>query len=88
MRFQAFDWDTRNVDHIARHGVEPYEAEDACRGGAVVVRGREGRYLVYGRTGAGRYLFAVIHSYGHGVARIITAREMTSRERRFYQGRH
>ena len=88
MHFRAFDWDTWNVDHIARHGVEPHEVEAACRSEqTVIVRGREGRYLAYGRTASGRYLFIVIRSLGGGVARMITARDMTQRERRFYQGR-
>ena len=88
MRFRSFNWDSWNVDHIARHGVEPHEAEAACHGDAVVLRGREGRYLVYGRTGAGRYLLVILRSCGQGVARIITARDMTQRERQFYHRRH
>ena len=87
MRVHAFDWDDWNVNHIARHGVEPYGAEAACRGEVVVVRGREGCYLAYGRTGAGWYLLVVLRSRERGVARVITARDMTQRERRFYQGR-
>ena len=88
MRFRAYEWDTLNIDHIARHGVEPREAEAACRGeSTVVLRGREGRYLVYGRTGTGRYLFIVLHSLGGGVGRIITARDMTQRERQLYHRR-
>lgn len=88
MRFHRFEWDAINVDHIARHRVTPNDAEGACRGDAVVLRGREGRYLVYGRTSAGRYLLVVVRSYAQGVARIITARDMTENERRFYQRRH
>ena len=86
MRFRSFDWDEWNVDHIARHGIEPHEAETACRSeGRVVRRSREGRYLVYGRTGAGRHVLVVLRPFGQGRARIITARDMTERERRFYQ---
>lgn len=88
MRFQSFDWDAWNIEHVARHGLAPHEAEAACRGRVVVRRGRHGTYLVYGRTEAGRYLLVVVRSLGQGLARIITAREMTSRERRFYHGRH
>ena len=87
MRFTAFEWDTINVDHIARHGVEPSEVETACRSGAVVLRGREGRYLAYGRTEAGRLLFIVFHRRERGFVRVITARDITDRERRFYQQR-
>ena len=88
MRFRAFDWDSVNVAHIARHAVEPSEVEAVCRGSSVILRGREGRYLVYGRTGGGRYLIAIVRSLGGGLARIITARDMTDRERRYYHRRH
>ena len=87
MRFRAYDWDTDNVDHIARHGIEPWEAEAACRGG-LIIRGRQGRYIAYGRTEAGRYLVVILHAQGGGMAHVITAREMNQSERRFYQGRH
>ena len=88
MRVVGFDWDARNIEHIARHGVEPDEVEVVLRGGALVLRGREGRYVAYGRTAAGRYLFIVLHARGDGIVRVITARDMTERERRFYQRRH
>ena len=88
MRFQAFEWDGWNVEHLARHAVEPHEAEAVCRSQAtLILRGREGRYLAYGRTSAGRSLLIVIRALEGGVARIITARDMTQRERRLYQGR-
>ena len=89
MRVQTFDWNDWNLEHIARHGLEPHEVETACRGEKVVLRGREGRYLLYGRTGAGRYLFVVAAVQGGGRIHVITARDMTQQERRFYhQRRH
>ncbi len=27
--YEEFDWDDNNIEHIARHGVEPWEAEEA-----------------------------------------------------------
>ena len=88
MRFSVFDWDSWNVDHIARHHVEPHDVEAACRSGAIVVRGRQGRYLAYGRTSEGRYLLIVLRSLGQGRVRVLTARDMTEPERRFYHRRH
>ena len=87
MRIQTFDWNEWNVNHIARHGLEPHEVEAACRAEVVVRHGREGRYLLYGRTAEGRYLFIVLRSLGGGVGRVITARGMTHSEQRFYQRR-
>ena len=88
MRFIGYDWDAVNTEHIARHALEPFEVEAALRSGALLLRGRGGRYLAYGRTAAGRYLVIVLHARGGGLARVITARDMTERERRFYHRRH
>ena len=87
MHVRTFEWDEWNVDHIARHGLEPYEAEAGCRGNTLVLRGRKGHYVVYGRTEGGRYLFVILRVRRAGVARIITARDMTERERRLYHRR-
>ena len=88
MKIDEFVWPEERIEHIARHGVEPHEAEAACGGNAVIVRGRGGRHLAYGRTADGRYLFIVLYARKGGVARIITARDMTDREQRFYRRRH
>jgi uncharacterized DUF497 family protein len=87
VHFRTFDWDEWNVAHVARHGLEPSDVEEACRGNVVVVRGRRGSYLAYGRTGAGRYVLVVLRSYGRGVARVLTARDMTPTERQLYHRR-
>jgi uncharacterized DUF497 family protein len=33
-----FEWDKHKEDHIAEHGVDRYEAEDAATDPAVVIR--------------------------------------------------
>ncbi len=84
MHIREFDWDDRNREHIARHGVEPAEAEEALMGRRLVLRSWEGRYVVFGRSAAGRYL-TVAFSLNAGVARVITARNMSNAERRRYR---
>jgi uncharacterized DUF497 family protein len=84
MRFWHFDWDESNIDHIAEHGVEPEETEEALARKPLIRRGRLGRYWAFGKTDAGRHLFLVIKDMGKGWARVITARDMTSAERRYY----
>ena len=51
----------------------------------MILRGPDGRYLAYGRTAAGRLLFAVYVQRPAGKARVLTAREMTDKEKRFYR---
>ncbi|MFQ5813331.1 MAG: BrnT family toxin [Anaerolineae bacterium] len=79
-------WDDENVEHIARHHVSPTEVEEICFGPEKVVLRAEkaGRYVVLGRTEAGRYLTVVITTPHKGRARVITAREMVDKEHRRY----
>jgi uncharacterized DUF497 family protein len=83
MRFWNFDWDEDNIDHIARHGVEVDEVEQALARKPLIRRGRSDRYLAFGRTQEGRYLFIVVKNLGKSWARVITARDMTNSERRY-----
>ncbi len=48
--------------------------------------GREGTTLIYGRTYAGRYLLVVAIAEG-GEAFIVTARDMTSSEKKTFLGK-
>jgi hypothetical protein len=91
-RIAGFVWDdpddpAGNVAHIARHGVLPDEVEEALTSSPVVLRGRHGRYLGYGRTADGRFLFDVFAPKGRGGVRPLTARPMTTAERRLYQAK-
>lgn len=85
MRIKYLDWDNENVDHISRHNVNEKEVKEVCRGRFWFRRARDERYILFGQTYSGRYLFVVVQSTGKGVFRPITARDMTSGERRFYR---
>lgn len=86
---REFEWDEHNVDHIARHGVEPWEAEevllDTGRVGtsAYNVRG-ELRWAVLGATEPGRVLFVVLTERAEKV-RVVTARDAEYKEKRRYR---
>ena len=68
----------------AKHGVTVGEAEEAVFAADTQIRrGRAGLYLLYGCTEAGRYLFVVIATQRYK-ARLVTARDMTPKERRLY----
>lgn len=83
-RINRLEWDEENIEHIARHNVLVSEVEEVCYSRPLIVRLRKDRWLVYGQTLAGRYLFVVIGISKEGIARCITARTMTAKERRTY----
>ncbi len=87
MQISDLEWDEHRVDHIARHNVEPFEVWEVCEDPLHLAR-REGRnrYRLYGQTAEGRYLFIVLEKTGGTVFKPITARDMTSGERRKYRG--
>lgn len=92
MRIQSFVWDdpddeAGNVAHIERHGVFPDEVEEAMTSSPSVLRGRDGRYLGYGRTANGQFLFVVLVPKGQGRVKPLTARPMTRAEKRLYQAK-
>jgi len=78
-------------DHIldkieSKHGIQLEEAEEVCLWGRPHIRKtRNGLFKVLGRTAAGRYLLVVLVFKVDGVYRLVTAREMTSNERRLYR---
>lgn len=82
-----FDWDFANLEHIARHRVEPEEAEEAVTDPAALEtpahRGPLGqrRYGVIGATEAGRVL-AIFYEFRRERLRVVTVRDATPRNGR------
>ena len=76
------------VDHIARHGIRPEEFEEVCFGAPLVLRakatGQNPVYYLLGETEAGRLLFCVAIEFPDGKAYPVTARNMTTEEKRRY----
>jgi uncharacterized DUF497 family protein len=89
MRIHGFIWPPDRIEHIARHGVTPEEVEEVCWGKPFVQRakskGDNPVYYVLGQTGAGRYLFCVVIRFPDGNGYPVTAREMTTKEKRRYR---
>jgi len=75
-------WDEWNIDHIARHGVKPEEAEQVCTGKYFIKRGRNGTYMVIGQTQTGRYLTLLLSPRGSGKFYPVTARDSDYKERK------
>jgi uncharacterized DUF497 family protein len=87
MKIENITWDENTVNHIARHAVSPEEVEEVLFNDSDsprIMRGKENRYLAYGKTNAGRFLLVVL-IISNRKTRIITARDMTDREKKFYR---
>ncbi len=84
---EGFDWDLHNVDHVARHEVDPAEVEEAFgRPHAIIPakdEGGEKRWKLFGTSAAGRYL-VVVFTIREARLRPVTAHTMNQRERRIY----
>ena len=91
-RCEGFEWDTGNAPKVwERHRVSPGEAEQVFFNLPLVAvadgrhSGTEPRFLALGQTDAGRRLLVVFTFRGR-LVRVISARDMNSRERSFYEG--
>ena len=87
MKIERISWDQETVDHICNHSVSPEEVEEVLFNDVdspIIMRGKEGKYLAYGKTQGGRLLLIVWVSK-YKKTKIITARDMTQKEKRFYK---
>ena len=87
----GFEWDEGNADkNWEKHAVADFECEEVFFHQPLVVRHdpkhsqREARYYALGRTGQDRLLF-VAFTVRRSLIRVISAREMTRKERRLYE---
>ena len=90
--FKGFDWDEGNVNkNWESHRVSPHEAEQIFFNRPLIVAddvkhsGAERRYFVLGQTDDDRPLFIAFTLRGD-LIRVISARDMSRRERKVYQG--
>jgi uncharacterized DUF497 family protein len=90
--FSGFQWDLGNIDkNFVKHNVENWECEQIFFNKPLLVLEdpkhslTEKRLGAFGRTDSGRLLVVVFTQRG-SLIRIISARDMNSRERKFYEG--
>ena len=85
MDIYEFIWDERVVEKIiTKHRILPEEAEQVFQG-KTNVRSHRGVYIALGRTLAGRFLLVVFSQKGKSALKIVTVREMTTKEKRLYK---
>ncbi len=85
IQYIEFEWDRHNEDKIQqRHNVLSEEAEE-CFFNRHKIRRYGSRYWLYGQTDTGRYLFIVYIKKRADKVRVISARDMTDRERQHFR---
>ena len=92
MNIKGFIWLPNIVNKLAtKHSITPKEVEEAFRGQPKFKRGPRGHrhgengYYCLGRSTSGRYLFVFFIFKQDQRALIISARNMTNAERRYYE---
>ena len=88
--FSGFQWDLGNIDKtLTRHGVENWEGEQVFFNKPLLILDdpkhsvSEKRWAAFGKTD-GERLLVVIFTNRNDLIRIISARDMNKRERKFY----
>ena len=89
-QFSGFQWDRGNIDkNLIKHNVENWECEQVFFNRPLLVLDdpkhsvAEKRWAAFGKTEADRFLI-VIFATRNNLIRIISARDMNKRERKFY----
>lgn len=91
LKSTGFEWDEGNIDkNWIKHGVSPSECEQIFFNQPLVVADdvthsdEEARWYALGRTDANRLLF-VVFAIRKDRIRVVSARDMSLRERNVYQ---
>lgn len=85
MEIERLVWNQKTREKIAKkHHLSRQEVEEVfARDYHIRCFGK--LYHAYGQSAVGRYLFVVSLPLGRGRAQVVTAREMTRKERRLYR---
>jgi len=88
-KYHYLDWDRKNIVHIAKHRITPEEVEQVVFSTHSLKRKGKGSnvYYVLGQTDNGRYLFVVLRDFKRNFAYVITAREMSNSEKKWFNKR-
>ncbi len=82
---EELHWDEERLDHIARHNVTIREVLQVLEGGFWSPKWADDKRQMYGQTDGGRYLFIVVGRRWNKELWLVTARDMTTSERRLFQ---
>ncbi|WP_413560554.1 BrnT family toxin [Bdellovibrio sp. HCB209] len=75
-RWYFFIWDEHNEEHLGLHRIQHWEAEEVFFNKYVITPNKKHhgpeRYMIVGRTNAGRKLRLIFEDLGENTARIFT----------------
>ena len=90
IHFVGFQWDQGNIDKsLIKHDIENWECEQVFFNRPLIVlddpkhSNSEKRWAAFGKTDADRLLIVIFTKRGN-LIRVISAREMNKKERKFY----
>jgi len=79
-------WTNKVVEKIiGKHNIDPEEVEEVFDQDYLVYRARNNSYLALGQSFAGRYIAIFFKNLGEGNAKLITARDMVSKEKKLFR---
>lgn len=85
VRIRRLVWNDWNVKDIKKHKVTVKEVEEVSQSETKSLKSYQGRLLVLGRTKNNRLLTVVLVPEGKDKYYVVTARDMSQKERRYYQ---
>ena len=77
-------WDNWNINHIKKHKVKPEEVEQVIESKTKTLESYQKRLLVLGQTNKKRLLTLVLEPIENKKYYLVTARDMSRKERRYY----
>ena len=90
-QFSGFQWDEGNIDkNLEKHSVENWECEQVFFNEPLIILDdpkhslSEKRWAAFGKTDGGRVLTVIFTKRGK-LLRVISARGMNRKERKFYE---
>jgi uncharacterized DUF497 family protein len=75
-------WDEWNREHITKHNVSVSEVNEACYKPMEAYKSYQNRLIILGKTKNKRLLTIVLMKKEKGIFYIVTARDMSRRERK------
>lgn len=90
IKFEGFEWDKGNLDHIKKHNVRYEDCEEIFSNKPFLIRKdpehskNEERVEAMGKTNAGKKIFLVYTTRKEKI-RVVSARDQSKKERSYYE---